>query len=88
MPQVWPLMLQVVYREILEIVFYSNVSNRKRCIYLKGSFEALSKLRNIKPAGSNVTDDARADVSSLGFWSPLSRAFFDIRVVHPLAETN
>ena len=40
------------------------------------------------PAGSNVTDGARADVSSLGFWNPLSRAFFDIRVVNPLAETN
>ena len=40
------------------------------------------------PAGSNVTDGTRADVSSLGFWNPLSRTFFDIRVVNPLAETN
>ena len=34
------------------------------------------------------TDGARADVSSLGFWNPLSRAFFDIRAFNPLAETN
>ena len=34
------------------------------------------------------TDGARADVSSLGFWNPLSQAFFDIRLVNPLAETN
>ena len=34
------------------------------------------------------TDGARADVSSLGFWNPLSQAFFDIRLVNPLAETS
>ena len=33
------------------------------------------------------TDGARADVSSLGFWNPLSQAFFDVRV-NPLAETT
>ena len=40
------------------------------------------------PAGSNVTDGARAGVSSVGFWNPLSRTFFDIRVFNPLAKTN
>ena len=42
----------------------------------------------ILPAGSNTTDGARSDVSALGFWNPLSRAFFDIRVFNPMAQTN
>ena len=40
------------------------------------------------PHGSNTADGARADVSALGFWSPLSRAFFDVKVVNPFAQTN
>ena len=30
------------------------------------------------PAGANQADGARADVSTLGFWRPLCRAFFDV----------
>ena len=33
------------------------------------------------PAGSNCQDGARADVSALGLWIPLNRAFLDIRVL-------
>ena len=40
------------------------------------------------PSGSNIKDDARSDVSGRSFWAPLSRAFFDIRVFNPLAQTN
>ena len=40
------------------------------------------------PAGSNTSDGARSDVSALGFWRPLCRAFFDIKVFNPLALTN
>ena len=40
------------------------------------------------PSGSNVADGARSDVSALGFWAPLRRAFFDIRVFNPQASTN
>ena len=40
------------------------------------------------PPGSNCSDGARADVSALGFWLPFNRAFFDIRVVNPLALSN
>ena len=40
------------------------------------------------PAGSNRSDGARADVSALGLWAPLTRAFFDIRVFNPQAPTN
>ena len=40
------------------------------------------------PNGANKQDGARADVSALGFWLPLSRAFFDVKVTNPLAQTN
>ena len=40
------------------------------------------------PPGTNIKDGARADVSALGIWMPLSRAFFDIKVFNPLARTN
>ena len=40
------------------------------------------------PNGTNKQDGARADVSALGFWLPLSRAFFDVKVTNPLAQTN
>ena len=40
------------------------------------------------PESANTTDGARSDVSALGFWQPLSRAFFDVKVFNPLAKTN
>ena len=40
------------------------------------------------PAGANTNDGARLDVSGLGFWVPMSRALFDIRVFNPMALTN
>ena len=40
------------------------------------------------PDGANTADGARADVSALSFWQPLSRAFFDIKVFNALATTN
>ena len=42
----------------------------------------------VLPPGSNLSDGARSDVCALSFWSPLRRAFFDIRVFNPLAPTN
>ena len=40
------------------------------------------------PVGTNVMDGARSDVSALSFFTPLSQAFFDIRVFNPLAQSN
>ena len=40
------------------------------------------------PAGTNLKDGARLDVSARSFWSPLDRAFVDIRVLHPQAQSN
>ena len=39
------------------------------------------------PLGSNLSDGARSDVSTLGFWRPFCRAFFDVRVFNPFAQT-
>ncbi len=40
------------------------------------------------PNGANTADNARLDVSARGFWTPLDRAFTDIRVLHPQAPSN
>ena len=40
------------------------------------------------PAGTNTTDGARADVSVIGLWQPLSKAFIDIKVFNPHAMSN
>ena len=40
------------------------------------------------PPGSNVKDGARSDIVARGFWTPLDKAYFDIRVLHPGAKSN
>ena len=40
------------------------------------------------PAGTNIKDGARPDVSARSFWSTLDRAFLDVRVLHPQAQSN
>ena len=35
-----------------------------------------------------IGDEARLDVSARNLWTPLARAFLDIRVLHPQAQTN
>ena len=40
------------------------------------------------PPGANICNGARADVSTLGFWLPLNRAFFDVKIMNPFAQTN
>ena len=40
------------------------------------------------PRGANIADGARLDVSARGFWTPMDRAFTDIRVLHPQAPSN
>ena len=39
-------------------------------------------------SGSNKSELAQLDVSARGVWAPLDRAFFDIRVFHPQAQSN
>ena len=40
------------------------------------------------PPRSNTADGARADVSTIALWQPLSRAFIDVKVFNPLATSN
>ena len=40
------------------------------------------------PAGANITDGARSDVSAVGLWHPMNRAFIDILVFNPHAPSN
>ena len=42
----------------------------------------------VLPPVSNTSDGARADVSAIGLWQPLNRAFLDIRVFNPHAPSN
>ena len=37
---------------------------------------------------SNVTNEARLDVSAVGFWNRCERAFFDVRVINPFAQRH
>ena len=42
----------------------------------------------VLPVGSNISDGARSDVSALGLWQTMCRAFLNIRVFNPFARTN
>ena len=35
---------------------------------------------------ANITDEARLDIATRGFWISGQRAFFDIRVFNPMAQ--
>ena len=37
---------------------------------------------------ANRSDEARLDISARGVWSSMDKAFFDIRIFHPGAESN
>ena len=40
------------------------------------------------PHGSNTTPGARLDLSARNLWSPLAKAFIDVRIFNPQAKTN
>ena len=40
------------------------------------------------PAGSNLSDGARLDISCRNLWSPLAKALIDVRIFNPQAESN
>jgi hypothetical protein len=43
---------------------------------------------HLLPSSANSDENARLDVSCRGFWGPLRRAFFDVRVTHPDANSQ
>ena len=40
------------------------------------------------PRGANIAEEARLDIAARSVWSPLERAFFDVRVFHAPAPSN
>ena len=40
------------------------------------------------PAGSNVQNQARLDISARGIWSSNERTMFDVRITHPYCNSN
>jgi len=43
---------------------------------------------NFKYKSSNKDENARSDIKCLGFWSKMRQAFFDVKIVSPLARSN
>ena len=40
------------------------------------------------PSGTNRAEGARLDIAARGFWTPLDKSFFDVRILHPGAASN
>ena len=58
------------------------------CKDVKVEPQLLPVTGEVLPAGTNIADGARSDVSAVGLWQPLNRAFLDIRVFNPHALSN
>ena len=58
------------------------------CKDVKTEPQLLPVTGEVLPAGSNTADNARADVSAVGLWQPLDRAFLDVKVFNHLAQSN
>ena len=58
------------------------------CKDVKVEPQLLPVTGEVLPAGTNIADGARSDVSVVGLWQPLNRAFLDIRVFNPHALSN
>ena len=48
----------------------------------------LNVTSEVLPNGTKTADGVRLDISVRGFWTPLDRAFTDVRVLHPQAQSN
>ena len=44
--------------------------------------------RTFEHRSANTADDARVDVSARGFWTRGQRAFMDVRIFNPMAQSN
>ena len=61
---------------------------REVCSDVKVEPQLIPVTGEVLPAGSNVTDNARSDVSAVGLWHPMNRAFIDVMVFNPHAPSN
>ena len=48
----------------------------------------LNVTSEVLPNGTKTADGVGLDISVRGFWTPLDRAFTDVRVLHPQAQSN
>ena len=78
------------------IHFYTSPQNMASCVYQRGAtnfknralfgFIVLQPLPG-KEIQGNKSEEARSDISARGFWRRGQRAFFDIRVFDPNAQS-
>ena len=61
---------------------------REVCSDVKVEPQLIPVIGEVLPSGSNVTDNARSDVSAVGLWHPMNRAFIDVMVFNPHAPSN
>ena len=61
---------------------------REVCKDVKVEPQLLPVTGEVLPAGTNVADGARSDVSAVGLWHPMNRAFIDVLVFNPHAPSN
>ena len=59
-----------------------NCGNHTKC------FTKCSSSQKELPSGTAMKEEAKLDVCARNLWSPLAKAFADIRVFHPRAQTN
>ena len=61
---------------------------REVCKDVKVEPQLLPVTGEALPAGAITTDGAKSDVSAIGLWHPMNRAFIDVRVFNPHAPSN
>ena len=61
---------------------------REVCKDVKVEPQLLPVTGEILPARANTMDGARSDVSAIGLWHPMNRAFIDVKVFNPHAPSN
>ena len=72
--------VQYVFYDVLKQAGYKDVAWEPELQTLEGE--------TFKYKSANTTEEARSDVSALGFYSRLRRAFFDITAFSPFAPSN
>ena len=61
---------------------------REVCKDVKVEPQLLPVTGEVLNAGANDADGARSDVSAVGLWHPMNRAFIDVKVFNPHAPSN
>ena len=81
---IWNWILALLYLKNKTAEFLRNAG----CKDVQVELPLLNRPTERLPSGTNTTNGARLDVSAIGVWTPLDRAFVDIRVLNPQAKSN